>query len=60
MLTISISVVSRVEREIILLRFQLRYMVSVLESQPSAVLMYVLNKQMFNAPEGALGTRDGQ
>jgi len=60
MLIISISVVCRVKIEIILLQFQLIYMISIWESQPSAVLIYVLNKEMFNAPEGALGTRDRQ
>ncbi len=60
MLIISISVVSRVKNEIFLLRFQLIYMISVSESQPSAVLIYVSNKEMFNAPEGVLGTRDRQ
>jgi len=60
MLIISISVVSRVKSEIILLQFQLIYMISVPESQPSAVLIYVLNKEMFKALEGVLGTRDRQ
>jgi len=55
MLIISISVVSHV-----LLQFQLSYMISIIESQPSAVLINVLNKEMFNAPDGALGTRDRQ
>jgi len=60
MLIISISVVSCVEREIILMRFQLRSMISVPESQPSAILIYVLETEMFNAWEGMLGTRDRQ
>ena len=60
MLIISISVVSRVKNEIFLLRFQLIYMISVSESQPSAVLIHVLNKEMFNALEGVLGTGDRQ
>jgi len=53
-------IVSRIEREIILMRFQLRSMISVPESQPSAILIYVLETEMFNAWEGALGTRDHQ
>jgi len=60
MLIISISVVSHVESEIILLQFQLSYMIAITESQPSAVLNNVLNKEMFNAPDGTLGTRDRQ
>ncbi len=35
-------------------------MIAVTESQPSAVLINVLNKEMFNALDGALGTRDRQ
>jgi len=31
-------------------------MIAVTESQPSAVLINVLNKEMFNAPDGMLGT----
>jgi len=43
-----------------LLQFQLIYIFSVSASQPSPVLINVLNKEMFNAPEGALRTRDCQ
>jgi len=60
MLIISISIVSCVESEIMLLLFLLIYMISISGSQPSAVLIYVLNKEMFNAPEGALGTQNRQ
>jgi len=58
MLIISISVVSRVKIKNILLRFQLKYLFLIWESQPCAVPIHVLDKGMFNAPEGALGTGD--
>jgi len=43
-----------------MLQCLLIYMISIPGSQPSAVLINVLNKEMFNALEGMLGTQDHQ
>jgi len=57
-LIISISIVSCVKFEIILLQFQLKSFFFISESQPSAVLNKLLERVIVNAPEGALGTQD--
>jgi len=55
---ISISIVSRVKHENLLLPFQMKNIVFFLESQSSVVQQHILDRGMLSAPEGVIGTGD--